>query len=299
MDRYGHASAWSDEPPKPSERELLEWAATFSPRAEAELHRLQWAEATAKAEARQERELLEFMASFSEKHERELRALECKEAEEEETRERQRLIQFQNTQEIWDSSKHPRGAFPQNRGWWSSTDGSGSGAPADRDSAASRSAIWHSALPNDKLAAPGGSDTFGAGVSPQASLAAASRSVQLAVGFANEVGKVLAKFGLKTLDDLKIAPNSAQAKEALDNALASYVRQLIDNRESAETIRDFLNGSPSARKIAGVPDSLRGAGLEFKKVGKHYTITLKPAANIGVKHDHFDAGIGFTLTITW
>ena len=35
--------------------------------------------------------------------------------------------------------------------------------------------------------------------------AAASRSVATTVGFANEVGKVLARFGLKTLDDLKNA----------------------------------------------------------------------------------------------
>jgi hypothetical protein len=175
MDRYGQASDWSDEPPKLSERELLEWAATFSPRAEAELHRLQWAEATAKAESRQERELLEFMASFSEKHERELRALDRREAEERETRERQRrLAQDQTVHEVWDSSKHPRGAFSQNRGWWSPTGGSGSAGPTDRDSTASRSATWHSALMTDKLAARGGSDALAADATPPTFLAAAN-----------------------------------------------------------------------------------------------------------------------------
>ena len=40
MDRYEDASDWSDEPPKLSERELLEWSSGISPRAEAKLRRL-------------------------------------------------------------------------------------------------------------------------------------------------------------------------------------------------------------------------------------------------------------------
>ncbi len=86
MDGRDDASYWSGEPPQLSERELLEWAASFSPRAEAELRRLERAEAESKAKARHDRELLEFVAAISGKpeHERQLRELIEKEAEERE-----------------------------------------------------------------------------------------------------------------------------------------------------------------------------------------------------------------------
>ncbi len=129
MERFGHASDWSDERPKLSERELLEWAASFSPRAEAELRRLEWAEAEAKAKARHDRELLEFVAAISEKPGRELRMLRQKEAEEREVREtEQRLAEAMAAQEAWDAAKHRRLGGPPNAGWWTSTGGTASGA---------------------------------------------------------------------------------------------------------------------------------------------------------------------------
>jgi hypothetical protein len=106
MDRYEDRNYWSDEPPTLSERELLEWAAGISPRAEAELRRLQWAEKEAADEARRDRELLEFMASFSEKHELVLRNLLRKEAEERE--QLRRLNEDQVAEAKWLEDDHPR-----------------------------------------------------------------------------------------------------------------------------------------------------------------------------------------------
>ena len=84
MDRYGHASDWSEEPPELSERELLQGAASFSPDTEVELRRLKWADAEAKANARHDGELLEFIAAIFGKPENEPCVLLQKEAEERE-----------------------------------------------------------------------------------------------------------------------------------------------------------------------------------------------------------------------
>ena len=163
MDGRDDASFWSDEPPKLSERELLEWCAGISDRAAAKLRRLQLAEAEAEAKSRHDRELLEFVAAISGKpeHERELRALLKKEAEERATQKQRRPTNAESAQEVWDSSKHPRGGFSQNRGWWSPAAGAGSAAPADGGNpATSNSAAWRSALTTNKLAAPTGSDAL-------------------------------------------------------------------------------------------------------------------------------------------
>ncbi|HEX4147185.1 MAG TPA: hypothetical protein VHY91_27050 [Pirellulales bacterium] len=130
MNCYEKDSNWSDEPQKLPARELLQWTASFSSRAEAELSRIEREEAEAKAKARYDIELLEFVAAISGKpeHERQLIALLQKEAEEREAQERRRLAQVQVTQEVWDSSKHPRGGFPQNRGWWLRSGGGAGGA---------------------------------------------------------------------------------------------------------------------------------------------------------------------------
>jgi len=178
MDGRDDASFWSGEPPQLSERELLEWCAGISDRAAANLQRLHLAEAEAKAKARHDRELLEFVAAISGKpeHERALRALLQNEAEERAAQgKQQQPSEAEVTQEVWDSSKHPRGGFSQNRGWWSPTGGAGSGAPADRgDSTTSHFATWRSAPTTNKLAAPTGSDALTAGASPETFLAAAN-----------------------------------------------------------------------------------------------------------------------------
>ena len=164
MDRYGDASDWSGEPPKLSERELLEWAASFSPRAEAELCRLRWAEAEAKEKAQRGRELLEFVVSISGKpeHERELRTLLRKEAEEQEAREReQRLAEAWPAQEAWDAAKHPRLGGPPNAGWWASNGGTGGGSHAPSDPGpTNRSNDPHAARPANtgRSASPGSAE---------------------------------------------------------------------------------------------------------------------------------------------
>ena len=108
--------------PRPT-REQLEWLASISDRHRDELRRLQSAE----AEARHQRELLAWLAQISPRHERQLHGLLSEEAEAREAQERCKwLVESSNVQEAqWDPSRHPRGAFPQNRGWWSPTGGSG------------------------------------------------------------------------------------------------------------------------------------------------------------------------------
>jgi hypothetical protein len=91
--------------------------------------------------------LLEFVAAISGKpeHERELRALLEREAEERAARDKQqRPNGAETTQEVWDSSKHPRGGFSQNRGWWSPTDG-GAGSAAQVPSSHGPAHIPHGA----------------------------------------------------------------------------------------------------------------------------------------------------------
>jgi hypothetical protein len=139
MDRYKNAGYSSGSPPVIPERELLEWLASFSPRHEAELRRLRWAEAEAEAKKRHERELLEWLASISEKHDRELQALLRQEAEERETRERsQRLAEDPTTVAEWDEADHPRERKgTPGGGQWVAKDGSGgasTGEPPDTQS---------------------------------------------------------------------------------------------------------------------------------------------------------------------
>ena len=90
VNRYEDPFNWSDEQPKLSERDLLEWCAGFSDRAAANLRSLQLAEAEAKSKARHDRELLEFVAAITGKpeHQRELQALLEKDAKERAVRER-------------------------------------------------------------------------------------------------------------------------------------------------------------------------------------------------------------------
>ncbi len=126
MARYDNFACWSADLPAPSERELLEWLARFSPRHEAELQRLEWAEAEAKAKARHDRELLEFVAAISGKpeHERELRALVQKEAEEQELQEQSRPL----AEAEWNEADHPRRGYGQHAGAWVAKGGGGGGA---------------------------------------------------------------------------------------------------------------------------------------------------------------------------
>ena len=145
-------------------RKQLERLAQFSSWHAEELSRIRAAE----AEARSERESLEWAAQISSRAEAKLRALQQQEATERAAwRQAEEYVAWLH--EIWDSSKHPRGGFSQNRGWWSPAGGSGSAAPG-QDSDASGSTTWHPASTTDKLAASGGS---GAETAPQALFAAA------------------------------------------------------------------------------------------------------------------------------
>ncbi len=106
-----------------AEREHLAWLASISPQHERQLRSL----LSKEAEARAQRELLEWLATISPRHESQLRSLLVSEAQVRDAQERmQWLAEGSHAQEAqWDPSKHPHGAFPQNRGWWSPTGGAG------------------------------------------------------------------------------------------------------------------------------------------------------------------------------
>jgi hypothetical protein len=129
-----------------AKREELERLAQFSSRHAEELRRLQSAE----ADARRQRELLEWAAPFSTECENKLRKLLREEAEAREGW--RRAEQFTETllEGNWDPSKHPQGAFPENRGWWSPTGGSG-GARSSPSAAAAFRTASHKSSGEEKL----------------------------------------------------------------------------------------------------------------------------------------------------
>jgi hypothetical protein len=133
---------------------LLQWAASFSSRAEAKLRGLQSAE----AEVRHERELLEWLASFSERHERELRELKRKDAEDRESQVRSReLADDQTTLAEWVEADHPRRpkGTPDGGEWVGKGGAGGSGdAPAAASGAGSiRTAAYRPEQSHGALAA--------------------------------------------------------------------------------------------------------------------------------------------------
>jgi hypothetical protein len=77
------------------------------------------------AEARAERAQLEWLAEFSTEHEGKLRRLLSEEAAGRERQERlERFAEISTFGEgEWDPDRHPRGGYPQNRGWWSPASG--------------------------------------------------------------------------------------------------------------------------------------------------------------------------------
>jgi len=106
--------------PAAVDREQLEWLASFSTEHEEQLRKLDSLE----AESRREREQLEWVAEISTEHEARLRNILAAEAEARQRQARQSSDETPNLQEAdWDASKHPRGGFSQNRGWFSSTAG--------------------------------------------------------------------------------------------------------------------------------------------------------------------------------
>ena len=131
------------------QRERLEWLASISDRHALELRRLQSAE----TEARRDRERLEWLAQFSTEHERKLRTLLREEAESREGWRRAEQFAEQLLEGSWDPSKHPKGAFPQNRGWWSPTGGASSEGPAATPSASFHTAAIHPNQATAQLAA--------------------------------------------------------------------------------------------------------------------------------------------------
>lgn len=110
------------------------------------------------ARRRAERERLEWLASISTEHESQLRALLNEEASQHDGR--QELAEFVESLTgvacEWDASKHPRGAFSQNPGWFSPTSGSGGPRKASQRS--------HSPTANTaKAHAPGSSTAKNSG----------------------------------------------------------------------------------------------------------------------------------------
>jgi hypothetical protein len=67
------------------------------------------------------------LAEIFTRHDSKLRSLRSAKAESRESRERlESRAAISNVHEAqWDPAEHPKGAYPQNRGWWSLTTGSG------------------------------------------------------------------------------------------------------------------------------------------------------------------------------
>jgi hypothetical protein len=74
---------------------------------------------------------LEWLATISPEHESKLRSLLRAETESRETHEQLEWLATISTvhEAQWDAAQHPRGGYPQNRGWFSPTGGSGGGQP--------------------------------------------------------------------------------------------------------------------------------------------------------------------------
>jgi DNA-directed RNA polymerase subunit F len=114
-----------------AKREQFEWLAAIAPERARELR----GQLSEEADAKAQREQLEWLAAISPRHESQLRSLWRTEAERSEPQERwQRPADGSNLYEAqWDSAKHPRGGYPQNRGQWSPAAGSGSaGQPTSK-----------------------------------------------------------------------------------------------------------------------------------------------------------------------
>jgi hypothetical protein len=127
------------EPEARRKSEHLEWLAQISPEHERQFRRESQKEADAHAQRRQ----LEWLASISPEHEAKLRRLQIAEARamaaravearvREELARSHWLVEGSQSQIAeWDAAKHPRGGYPQNRGWWSPS--SGGGGSGERD----------------------------------------------------------------------------------------------------------------------------------------------------------------------
>jgi len=103
-------------------RELLEFLEQIAPERAHELRdRLR-----EEADPRAQREQLEWPAAISPTHESQLRSRLRTVAEPSESQARWQWPAGGSSlhEAQWDSDKHPRGAFPQNRGWWSPAGGS-------------------------------------------------------------------------------------------------------------------------------------------------------------------------------
>jgi DNA-directed RNA polymerase subunit F len=103
-----------------AKREHFEFLAAIAPERARELR----GQLSEEADATAQREQLEWLAAISPSHESQLRSLLRTEAEAQEHL--NWPADDSNAQEAqWDSAKHPKGGFPENRGWWSPTSGSG------------------------------------------------------------------------------------------------------------------------------------------------------------------------------
>ena len=106
-----------------AERERLEWLAQISTEHEAQLRKLQSAE----AEARHQRELLEWLAQISTEHEAKLRRLKVEEYEAQEAQQRweQCYQDYSATITEWNEVDHPRRGYGPHPGAWVGKGGSG------------------------------------------------------------------------------------------------------------------------------------------------------------------------------
>ena len=138
-----------------AQREYLQWLAEISTDHE---HQLQ-SQLQADAAARAEREQLEWLATISTEHERKLRTVLSKEAEEREAWRRAQQFSERLLEGDWDPSKHPRGAYAQNRGWWSPGSGAGSAAAAPVRAGGFQTADSHTGQTAAQLAAVGGAQS--------------------------------------------------------------------------------------------------------------------------------------------
>lgn len=119
-----------DRPPQTARREShgerppVEFLSEFSTRHAEELRRLR----STDDDASRERRLLGWCAQFSSRSETRLRELTEKEiASKSLPQPGEQFTRALRESRSWDASKHPRGGYPENRGWWSPAGGGSSG----------------------------------------------------------------------------------------------------------------------------------------------------------------------------
>ena len=204
---------------------------------------------------------------ISTEHDLKLRTLLSEEAETLESQRRAERSAEAVLEGTWDPSKHPRGAFPQNRGWWSPTGGSGAGSGAPPGVAlttparATPSAASANSLADensDDLASPFhliGDGAMDPGVNTFRLSSASSKD--------HAIGQAAAKGDLTTLKDLissgGLSAGERKAAQAAINRQTSTAQNIISNELKGGVTREFPR-EMLKMKLKDIMDIAKGTG---------------------------------------